>query len=297
MTSKRVRNIRVLGAKGNLTVPVNLRRDLGLVGGVPVEFKSVGDSLFVLQARKHCIVCGSTGVTLSPVHGVHVCKNCLDVATSAKPIKEELCLEDAIDNYCTNLNKMLELKRENVVYETFIQTAGLDRLDNTCKTAKLAGNDSNVSMQLASTVKDPTEEAYTFLKSFMHPMLAGNFITRDESVKISASSELKEVAVILTTDNYARVKFVAMAGEYCIDEDTATKLLKSWKGNFDKDSVLIKKVAELDSETLNKCTNDLELAYNYEKICKIFPTNSKKVLAAIAECFIVTTAVKISADK
>lgn len=291
-----VTNVRSISKKGSLTVPINIRRSLGLEDKTPIEFSRVGKDggLFVMKAKKHCICCGSTVVPLKPVGKVFICEDCLAEANEApEEPTEHAVLEDVIDQCVSYENRIIELKEKQDALKTRIQDEGVYLLNETNKTVSMEGHNSKVDLQVAHTVKEPTKEAYEYLRSFMNQYTRDNDLLAMNTVKYSMSSDFKRAAIILSTERYSVGDFDESIQSVCKDagvEDSADTIIANWTGDSKKDAAVIRKCVPNFSGGVWK----LEYLYNWKFVKQLFPKASEAELQRFADCFVVTDSVKLA---
>lgn len=126
---------RTISKKGGFTIPVQIRRALGIYDKTQVDIVESEDPdvLMLVKSRPHCICCGKVGNSLikvnrdsvNPINSRYVCAECIDSLNAAlangETIGHELTTSDVIDNYNINLHRIDEIKKENAEYERLIQ--------------------------------------------------------------------------------------------------------------------------------------------------------------------------------
>lgn len=111
---------RTISKKGGFTIPVQIRRALGIYDKTQVDIVESEDPdvLMLVKSRPHCICCGKVGNSLikvnrdsvNPINSRYVCAECIDSLNAAlangETIGHELTTSDVIDNYNINLHKI-----------------------------------------------------------------------------------------------------------------------------------------------------------------------------------------------
>lgn len=311
---------RTISKKGGFTIPVQIRRALGIYDKTQVDIVESEDPdvLMLVKSRPHCICCGKVGNSLikvnrdsvNPINSRYVCAECIDSLNAAlangETIGHELTTSDVIDNYNINLHRIDEIKKENAEYERLIQQEGLAKLGPE-KTVTLTGGNSEIKVQVSYTVKEVTKAGYETLKSFMNENVSDNYLASNLVEKFDANSDFKEAAVIIYTEDWKKGTFEDTLAKYGygdrIKPDTLANLASRWKfDNKDYNKTLLIKalVAEqdeavsLDGEQADALINELTLVAKYNYVKHIFPKiNTSADIDLLRDCLIVNSCIKI----
>lgn len=76
--------VRSLDSLGRITIPIELRRTLGIEEGDPMEIFVEGSAICIKAVKLQCVICGSTEESkLVVINGVHICNVCTDAVIDA----------------------------------------------------------------------------------------------------------------------------------------------------------------------------------------------------------------------
>lgn len=68
--------IRCTDSIGRLVIPVELRREMGLMTGEPVHMYVEDGKVIVEKYKENCFICGKGANKFTTVHGKRVCEDC-----------------------------------------------------------------------------------------------------------------------------------------------------------------------------------------------------------------------------
>ena len=308
---------RTISKKGGFTIPIQIRRALGIYDKTQVDIRESDDPdvLMLVKTRPHCVCCGKVGSSLvkvnrdsvNPANSRYVCAECIESLTSAlakgDTIGHEMTTSDVIDNYNINLHRIDEIKKENAEYERLIQQEGLAKLGPE-KTVTLAGGNSEIKVQVSYTVKEVTKAGYETLKSYMNENVSDNYLKTSVVEKFDANSEFKEAAVIIYTEDWKEGTFKDVLAKYGygnrVDGDTLANLASRWK--FDNSeyskTLLIKALGAEQEETVglesDALIKELTLVAKYNYVKQIFPKiKTSADISLLRDCLIVNSCIKI----
>ena len=314
---------RTISKKGGFTIPVQVRRALGIYDKTQVDIMESKDPdvLMLVKSRPHCICCGKVGNSLvkvnrdsiNPANSRFVCAECIRSLNSAlaegETIGHEMTTSDVIDNYNINLHRIDEIKKENAEYERLIQQEGLAKLGPE-KTVTLAGKNSEIKVQVSYTVKEVTKAGYETLKSFMNENVSDNYLASNIVEKFDANVDFKEAAVIIYTEDWKEGTFKDTLTKYGysdrIKPDILANLTSRWKfDNGDYNRILLTKALNsenaedtgtinLDGEQIDALIKELTLVAKYNYVKHIFPKiKTCADFDLLRDCLIVNSCIKI----
>lgn len=294
------RETRSIGKKGGFTIPVQIRRALGIYGKTQVDILpgQGEDELLIVKARPHCICCGKVGKTLVPISNSFsrfVCSECIqDLSESLEKgntVQNEVTGLDVIDNYNCNLESIDKLKKENVDLERQIQEIGIANLGNN-KTVVLNGRVSSTKVQLSYTVHNLTDAGYLTMIDYMNPYVRDAHLAPETVKKYEMSSQFKMAAVIIYSKDYFISSFSDELYSFVLKPSEIEDLETKWKIDSDEQNAKLLQKVRINGDTalitrLNKIAK-----FNYVK--QIFPkVKSEKDLELLRDCLIVSSCVKI----
>lgn len=311
---------RTVSKKGSFTIPVQIRRALGIYDKTQVDIIEGEDPdvLMLVKSRPHCICCGKVGNSLvkvnrdsvNPVNSRYVCAECINSLNEAlakgDTISHETTTSDVIDNYNINLHRIDEIKKENTEYEKLIQQEGLARLGPE-KTVTLNGGNSEIKVQVSYTVKEVTKAGYETLKSFMNEKVSDNYLSTSTVEKFDTNADFKEAAVIIYTKDWKKGTFKDTLAKYGysdrIKPDTLANLASRWKfDNKDYNRTILAKAlgteqngaTSLNGEDVDSLIKELTLVAKYNYVKHIFPKiKTSADIDLLRDCLIVNSCIKI----
>lgn len=68
--------IRSIDKIGRLVIPIELRRELGLNTGEPVQMYVEGNRVIVEKYKKVCFICGRSSSSYNVIHNKKICNAC-----------------------------------------------------------------------------------------------------------------------------------------------------------------------------------------------------------------------------
>jgi transcriptional pleiotropic regulator of transition state genes len=68
--------IRSIDRIGRLVIPIELRRELGLNTGEPVQMYVENNRVIVEKYKKRCFICGKSASSYNVIHGKKICNEC-----------------------------------------------------------------------------------------------------------------------------------------------------------------------------------------------------------------------------
>lgn len=69
-------NYKKLSSHGSINIPVAMRREIGLLGGDPMEVSLKDGVVTVRPYAPRCIFCGTNENVVHRLHGKHICAAC-----------------------------------------------------------------------------------------------------------------------------------------------------------------------------------------------------------------------------
>lgn len=303
---------RTISKKGSFTIPVQIRRALGIYSKTQVDIEEGQDSdvLMLIKTRPHCICCGKVGKTLvrvnrdsiNPKNSRFVCEECIgslnEALAQGDTITHEITPIDVIDNYNINLQRMEEIGKENAEYERIIQQEGISKLGPE-KTVTLNGRNSDVKVQISYTVKDVTKAGFDTLKSYMNESVSDTYLAAETVEKFNANADFKKAAVIIYTEDWQEGSFVdTLAKHHLKDKLTDAKLARiesRWKlDDLKYDQALVAKALGIDDVLNDDLFKELNLVAKYNYVKQIFPKiESTNDIDLLRDCLIVNSCIKI----
>lgn len=303
---------RTISKKGSFTIPIQLRRALGIYNRTQVDIKESDDPnvLMLIKSKAHCICCGKVGSTLvqvkrdsiNPASSRYVCSECIESLNEAllngDTIGCEVTPIDVIDNYNLNLHRIDEIKKENIEYERLIQQQGLAKLGPE-KTVTLSGRDSDVKVQISYTVSDVTKAGFDTLKSFMNENVSDTYLSASVIEKFNANADFKKAAVILYTEDWKQGTFADTLAKYGLanrfSTDTLARLSTRWKlDDLEYNNALLAKALGVDKIENIDLLKELTLIAKYNYVKHIFPkVRSIADFDLLRDCLVVNSCVKI----
>lgn len=305
---------RSISKKGSFTIPVQIRRALGIYSKTQVDIKpgDKEDVLMVIKTRPHCICCGKVGKTLvkadndsaNPQNTRYVCEDCITrLNTSLErgiTITHKLSSTDVIDNYNINLLRLEEIAKENSEYEKIIQQEGLAALDS-MKTVSLSGNNSNIKVQISYTVKDVTSDGFTTLKKYMNQNVSEHYLSRSVVEKFNSNSEFKKAAVLIYTRDFEFGSFFEKLEKRSLVKDLTDKKIEMLENRWKlEDSEFNVKLLEklfsnsLNSEERNTLEKEITQVAKGNYVKHIFPKiKTLDDVELLRDCLLVSSCVKI----
>lgn len=284
-----MRSTRILGKKGSLTVPIQIRRSLGLYDRTAVDIELSKDPgiLFVMKSKPHCITCGKVGRNLHKIGNKFICSHCLDEANKNRHSDCELSVKDVVDNYCINQNKIKAIKEENLEYEKFLQNKGMKSITYGNQTVSFSGSDDNtVQVQISYNVKEPSDAGFDAIKRYLNPMTSDLMIHKEVKEKYEMSPQFKKAIILMYTENYCFKDPIRILTDCGYLKEKAEEIFNNWD--------LVSRGDGLDILIDEKTFGELDRCYNLKLIQDVFPgVITENDIAILLNCLIVSDTIKI----
>lgn len=293
------RETRPITKKGTFTIPVQIRRALGIYNKTQVDILpgEGEDTLLLIKSKPHCICCGKVGSTLVPVNSSNsrfVCSDCINQLKESLDdgvfIVNDVTTLDVIDNYNHNLECIDKLKEENIKLENEIQEEGISKMRNN-KTVLLNGRNSSIKVQVSYTVRNVTDAAYLTLIDYMNQFHKDIHLHPETVKKYEMSAQFKNAATIIYTSDYLIDTFDNYLSGYQVTKADVEELESKWKIDSDDYNKKLLDDLEIYSGSLLDSLNQIA-KFNYVK--QIFPKiKSESDLDLMRSCLLVSSCIKI----
>lgn len=76
--NKDIKMVRSLDSLGRLVIPIEIRREMGISTGDPVQMRISGQKVIVERYNDSCLMCGSIDNVFEIKNGKKLCKKCLN---------------------------------------------------------------------------------------------------------------------------------------------------------------------------------------------------------------------------
>ena len=72
-----IKIVRNLDSLGRLVIPVEIRREMGVSTGDPIQMRVEGERVIIERHEDSCLMCGNTGTVFEIKNEKKLCKKCI----------------------------------------------------------------------------------------------------------------------------------------------------------------------------------------------------------------------------